>query len=447
MKWVVFLACVGLCPVLAGLLRSRKTFLWAAFAMGLLPFIMGSFALYFALISWGGWPEFPKGLEASVLDFLAISVLIASRGKIQLSGLMPWVLYTAAVLIAVPHATQPEAGIFYVWQLVRMTIVFLAAVRLAQIPGAPERMLHGVICGVIFQAYYAITQYAGGVNEPGGAFGAKNLLGLMTNFALVPSMGLLLIRRTGLWPIVGVALSLLLDFLTASRATLALAGVGLGLMIVFSCFKGMTGRKGAVLGLSVALTLVLVPVALHSVASRGQEAIDSSNIERDAFKRAAWMIIRDYPFGTGPNQYVLVANVGGYSARAGVVWNSGSRGTAVHNSYLLVLAETGLLGLVTMVLLLAYPILKAIRAAFRYKREPSSELLLGFGVGLLAISLHLLYEWAFITFIVQYMFASYAGIAVGMSRRLASAEGREPRADSVGAVLSSQGPQATSGVG
>jgi O-antigen ligase len=212
---------------------------------------------------------------------------------------------------------------------------------------------------------------------------------------------------------------LLLDFLTASRATLALAGGGMAATLLFSCAKGMTGRKGAVLVLLLLVSAIVGPLAWQSMRERrGAEGVESSNSERAAFKRAAWMIIGDYPFGIGPNQYVVVANVGGYSQRAGVNWNSGSRATSVHNSYLLVWAETGLIGFVTMLFLLWSPVLSGLRMAYRYRRNPKSEVLLGFSVALLVFGVHLLFEWAWVLFIAQYMFAIYAGATVGMIAEL-----------------------------
>ena len=42
--------------------RTPSHLRWAAFAMGLIPFITGSFHLYVAPISWAGWAGWPKGI-------------------------------------------------------------------------------------------------------------------------------------------------------------------------------------------------------------------------------------------------------------------------------------------------------------------------------------------------------------------------------------------------
>ena len=81
--------------------------------------------------------------------------------------------------------------------------------------------------------------------------------------------------------------------------------------------------------------------------------------------RAARMIIADHPFGVGPNQYLVVANIGGYSSRAGVAWNYANRSAPVHNSYYFITAELGFLGLIGMITILLSMIWTGLRALKR----------------------------------------------------------------------------------
>ena len=60
---------------------------------------------------------------------------------------------------------------------------------------------------------------------------------------------------------------------------------------------------------------------MWAMSRRTETKIASSDTERTAMKQAAKMIIADHPIGLGANQYVVVTNTGGYSARAGVAWN------------------------------------------------------------------------------------------------------------------------------
>jgi O-antigen ligase len=409
-------------PVMGAMLRgSPKMLPWTAFAIAFLPFVMNQWKLSFAPIAWPGWPGWPKGIEVNLLDFLAIAVLLAVPKKPGIKPVAPWLLYIAAVLVTVPLAGQKMAAMFYVWQLVRMVIIFMAVIQLARAPRTGEKLLQGVVVGIVYNLFFAVSQFLQGDPQPGGAIGHQNMLGLVSNFALVPCLTLLLVGRQTFWALLGVGAALLLDFLTASRATLALAGVGIGITLLFSCAKNMTGRKGAILGAFLLICAVGGPLAWHSLQERrasSQNGTESSDTQRDAMKRAAWMIISDYPFGTGADQYVIVANLQGYSARAGVAWNPGARGSSVHDSYLLVFAETGLFGLMTMIFLLLSPAFSGIRSAFRFRRDPRSELLLGFSVAILVFAAHLMFEWAWVMAEPEYMFAMYAGVVAALVSQL-----------------------------
>jgi O-antigen ligase len=422
-KWIAILAWASMCPiVMAHLRRTPAHLIWAAFAMGLIPFITGSFHLYVAPMAWPLWAGWPKGLEVSILDFLAIAVLAATRSpSTRLRLLWPWLAYLAAVAIALPQANVKMAGFFYVWQLLRMILIAVAAMRLATYPGAADWLFKGIFAGVAFQVFFAISQVAGGAEQAGGAFGAQNLLGIMAHFALFPAFAMLLAGKRGAWPIIGFASAAIVDLLTASRATLGLAAIGIGLLSILSLYKSFTTRKIIVVGVGAFLVAAATPFALKSISDRqAGNSVESSNFQRNAMKQAAWMIIADYPLGTGPSQYVVIANVGGYAARAGVAWQPGMRGTAVHNSYLLILAETSVLGLITMILVLAWPVLIAWRAARRFKNEPQSELLLGIAVAGTILIAHLYYEWAFVLFLFQYTFAMVSGVVIGLAASFAA---------------------------
>jgi O-antigen ligase len=421
LKWAVLAACLLLVPIVVAALRSSpKLMSWAAFAIGFMPFIIGQWRLYFDPVAWPLWAGAAKGIQVTALDFLCLGVLFGvKRTRTGLAPLLPWILYIAAVSVTVPLAEQPLAGVFYVWQLLRMVVIFLAAYQLAQVPNASWHLLHGVIAGVLYNVFIAVTQYLHGMAQVVGSIGHQNLLGLLTNFALVPSVALLLGERRVLWAVIGIGAALILDFLTASRAVIALAGLGTVAVLFFSGMKRMTGRKAGFAAAFLLICAVGGPLAWHSLQERrAATQIENSDSQRDALKRAAWMIISDYPLGTGPNQYVMVANLGGYSQRAGLSWDADTRATNVHDSYLLVLAETGLFGITTMVFLLLAPALRAVRAAYRYRNDPRSEILLGFGLAILVFATHLMFEWAFVVDVSQYMFAMYAGVAMGLAARL-----------------------------
>jgi O-antigen ligase len=340
-------------------------------------------------------------------------------------------------VIAVPNAGVFMPAAFYPWQLIRMIVVFIAAFRLVSINGTTDYVLYGIFAGVAYHMCFAVLQKAQGVAQASGELGAQNLLGLTTHFALVPALAMIVQRRRGALPWIALAAAATVELLTGSRATLGFAAIGAMLFLLLSCLKNFTGRKGAVLSLGIAGMLLTMPLALKSIsARRAGNTIESSNGERAAFNRAAWMIIKDHPMGIGPNHYVLVANVGGYNQRAGVNWNGGSRSTSVHNSYLLAWAETGIFGFLTLILLLTVPVFNAIRTAFRFKHDERSDILLGLGIAIVVVSLHFLYEWLFVLFLVQYEFSLIAGTAAGLAAllRRTHQSGRAQRRPALGAT-------------
>jgi O-antigen ligase len=211
----------------------------------------------------------------------------------------------------------------------------------------------------------------------------------------------------------------MIAILTASRATIALVGIGYVLLFFCSALRGWSSRKTKVSLMGIAAALILTPIAMSSLQTRlGGESAFEEDQEREAFERAAAMMLEDHPMGVGANYYVVTANSQGYSDRAGVIPTAGSRGTNVHNVYWLVLAETGYFGFVAFFLLLGRPLLMAFRTAWLHSRDLRGDILLGLGVALLVVYVHSLVEWTFLTFQVQYPFGVTIGLIAGLRQQL-----------------------------
>ena len=157
---------------------------------------------------------------------------------------------------------------------------------------------------------------------------------------------------------------------------------------------------------------------LWAVERRSDAARASSDEERREMIMAARMIIADNPMGVGPNQYLLVANIGGYSSRAGVAWNTANRSAPVHNSYYLVTAEEGFLGLIGMITTLLSAIAVGFRALKRIPTGERSEILVGLVAAMMISCVHLAFEWVFATYYVQYLLAMSMGSLVGITASL-----------------------------
>jgi len=81
-------------------------------------------------ISWREWPGYVQGLEFSVLDGLAIAVLLSTpRGVRPLPFKLSMAAYFLAILLSTLQAQTPIAALFYPWQLGRMFVVYVAVTR------------------------------------------------------------------------------------------------------------------------------------------------------------------------------------------------------------------------------------------------------------------------------------------------------------------------------
>ncbi|MBB3694681.1 O-antigen ligase [Sphingomonas sp. BK580] len=448
MKWVALLAVLGLLPVLVGWLRTNRRYLpRVMMVFGALPFFTSTWHLLVAPISWAYWPGFVKGAEVTLIDALAIALIVSTPRKFRRVHLRwPLIAYTALVLLSLLQNDVPISTFFYVWQLARMVLVLSAVAMTCRDPKAVRGLILGLILGICFQAVMSLKAHAQGAIQAAGTLGHQNLLGMLTHFVIFPSLAMLLATRKSRWLWLGPIGGLVAVVLTASRATIAFSAAGVVLTLLLSMLRQPSGRKTTVALAGVLSLVVAAPVAYATLGARFSKSTDTGDYdERAAFERAAKAILHDHPLGVGGNHYVIVANTQGYSDRAGVAAVFGSRSAHVHNAYLLSAAETGYAGLVAFVLMLVWPVIVALRCAWRYRRDPRGDVLLGLAVALVMVSLHSFYEWIFVLYVTQYMYAIAVGLIAGIAaemgywaprrKRAAAAPDRDPGAESLAETI------------
>lgn len=396
--------------------RQRK---WAYLGVGLLPFVVSALNLDAALINWAGWPGYAKGIVLSLLDTLAMAILVTSSApfrKLPLAGI--FVFYFLAAMLSVAMSTLPMSSAFYVFQLVRVFLVFAAVASFAGQPGAVRWLCFGLALGATFQAVMTIDQRMSGAVQAAGTMGHQNLLGLMLHFVTLPLLALLLAGERSKLIMTGVVAALLAVALGASRGAIGFVAIGLALLFLLSLVRRSTPHKWKITGLAVLAMAVVVPITISSFHERfaSRPIYDGPDGERLAFERAAKAMWNDHPLGVGANQYVVTANSDGYSERAGVTWSYASRSTNVHNMYLLTGAELGWIGLASLVLLFAWPVLRGLSFAFRHRKDPRGDVVLGASIAIFVTALHGIVEWIFVTGHAQYVFAISMGIIAGNIR-------------------------------
>ena len=419
MKWVIFAVALGAIIPAARWLRAHPrviTQVWILF--GFLPFGLN---LHISPIDWPQWRGYVFGLQVTVLDLLALIIFFTlPRARYSIPFRLVMASYFVAVALSVFQARVPEATVFYAWQLARVFFVYAIVARASSDERIPTAILTGMAIGLCYQAIFAIWQrFGAGILQTGGSLGDKNLLGLVSEFALFPIFALLLAGKRGWLMIVASLSGIIVAVLTTSRAAVGLAAAGLLLLFVLSSIRRWTTRKASVLFIGLVVIISLSPIALSSFEKRF--ATDPNALtydERTLFENAAALILSDHPFGAGANNYVIEANSGGYLERAKVPWGGGQRDSIVHNAYWLAAAETGYLGAATFALLLLSVMVTAFRCCWRNGNDLRGDVLLGLGVSVLIVSIHNNYEWVFFLYDVQYLFAITAGLVAGLSTQL-----------------------------
>ena len=433
MKWAALLlfilVAVGFTHALR---RDPRTAFVAAFALGFLPFVMAPWHLIVAPYSLPAWPGYVKGWEVGLIDAIAVACLIGiPRPRLGLPFKYVFLLYIASTVVAAFLAPNFKIALSYPIQLARIFLVFAAVARLSSSPLGLKATLQGLFVGLSYQAAIAIWARFGGAIQTGGSFGHQNLLGFVSHLVFIPAFGLLLSGLWTRWAIVGLISGAIVVTLTVSRATIAFAAIGLIITYVLSATSRWSTRKGIVALASLALIGLSFPIIQSIFEQRFEEkggSFTNPDEERQAFENAAKMMIADYPFGVGANHYVVTVNTQGYSQRAGVIWNTGSRSTNVHNSFLLIQAETGFLGIIAVILLLGTAVTASLTQAFKSRRYAQADLLIGIVGALCAVILHSFYEWMLVTHQAQYVLAVALGMAAGLIQQLKSvADDRNPK--------------------
>lgn len=419
MKWIILAGLLGMIGPLAMLLRSQPKYLvHSCFFMGVLVFFLDP---YFNIspVSWS-WPDAVKGFEVSILDAISIAIILSTRSVRFPIGLKIGLgLYILALIISSFSADQFIPAAFYIWQFMRACVVCVAVARATAVSkDAPFALFAGLGLALVVEAMLATKQYLGGDPQPGGTLGHRNILGLTSHFVVMPAFAMLLAARRNALDAIVVFFGALSALVGGSRATIGLLAIGLIITTILSMRHKVTGRKSAMAGAAVIGLVLAVPAMMWAIDRRSETALASSDNERTAMKRAARMIIADHPMGLGANQYVVTANVGGYSDRAGVAWNFTSRSAPVHNSYYLITAELGFLGVVGLLATLLSMIGFGLSSIRKLIPDERSDLFIGCTAALILVTVHISFEWLFVTAVIHYLLAMNVGAMVGIAAAL-----------------------------
>lgn len=424
MKWIFLAGLLVFTPLLTMFLRNNRQHLpKAAFLLGILPFLETRLNISAQPYGWPGWQGYVKGFDFSLTDAVAIAMILAgSRIKTPLRIKLAFGFFVLVFLISTGAAASRIPSLFYGWQLVRALLIYYAVARAsASDPKVPIHLLTGLIAGLSIQAVVVIQQRFGGVVQAGGWFGHQNLLGMATHFIVYPAFAMFLGGYYRKRTILCVGAAFIVAWAGGSRATIGLLCLGLALTMILSCWRRMSSRKMAVAAAGALCIAVAVPILYGAIERRSADTRAHSTGERETMKAAAAMIVADYPLGIGANRFVAVANVGGYYPRAGVVWTSAA--APVHNTYYLIAAEMGLIGVLAFISLLLAVFSVAMTTLRRSPPGLGAEYAAGLAVVFLAVGVHAYVEWITMLYAIHGFFAMSVGVVVAL--RAMAASGKE----------------------
>jgi O-antigen ligase len=425
MKWLIFFGAIAAVYPLGRWLRGRDRLLLLAVALlGFLPFV----SIDINLVSYEHYRGDSRGIEISLLDLLAAALAVAlpPAERVRPSYRFVRWLYALACVLSLASAPNPLFGTFSIWKLLRMFAAMALVERLCHRPERLAALLWGLGSGVVYETLLALSQrYLQGAVRVSGNLSHSNSLGMAVNMVFPIAFALLLSGRGRGLAAATVAGAALCVVMSLSRGAIAMYALAALLIFSWSVARRMTLRKASIaIGGAMGATVVLLR-ALDTIIERFTEAPEASAHGRDLFELAAQSMLRDHPGGVGINQFSHVLSRGGYADRIGIP--PIDRDGIVHNIYWLTAAETGYLGIVAYVALLAWPLLVALRALRRTRDSVEADILAGAAVALLLTCAQGTLEWIARQTAMSYLFYFVIAIIAAMATRTSAARSSPAR--------------------
>ena len=269
-------------------------------------------------------------------------------------------------LLSIPLSLDPGLGFQGLVEFFKVVVIFIVMVNVVRTEKRLRRLIQLVLFASCVLSAAATSDYAHGnlvlqgrriAGLIGGLFSNPNDLALHLVTMIPISLALFLGSHRPLKKSLYLACSLLL--MAGMVATFSRGGF-LGFVCVIAFLVWKLARRNRVIFGVVALTLVMMAVALAPSAYRSRLATtsdDSAVARTDDLKRSILIAARHPLFGVGMDNYILYSNMN----------------KATHNAYTQVAAETGLVALLIYIWLLLSPFnrLRRIEQATRTgKRKP-----------------------------------------------------------------------------
>lgn len=355
-RWRVVFAPVLALAAAVGYLCARAPLLTlaAAGAASLLAFVVLQVQIVLlvlvAALPWEGLLEYPTETFSAV-KILGLLIVAAYIFRMLSAGevirfpptLLPVLLLGVVVGLSLLASPDQAAGISKVLRYVLFIAFFFLVSQLASTVESATRVLRMIVLSGAAAAAWALVAFISGESDrAGGPINDPNDFAFLMA-TLIPLCGYLFVQERRLRWLWGAAGILLIASVLATLSRGAL--VGLAALFVWAVLTRRIPLTGVLMGVITVASVILLaftfwsPLINDRIEQKGKIA-DKNVASRQAYWKAAVIMSADHPvLGVGPGRF------GEESARYIRDNPIVLQNPVVHNSYLEILAENGILAL------------------------------------------------------------------------------------------------------
>ena len=404
--FIFFLGLFAGVPILAIILSSGLKYLkWGVFSLIFsIPFIHST---GIGLLGDPVYRGTSRGFEIALPDLLALSLLVSiiiRKHKLKLvpKGTYLYFLYFSFSAISIVNAGYAMYSYYELLKMILAYIFFISIYNYIYIYKDFNTILYSFSILIFYNLLLMLDQkYRIGLYQPSGLFTHRNSTSMFINLIAPIFLAFLLQIRTKktlfYFFFFTYSICALTVILALSRGAIFFFPVSSAIVASFSIAAKVTRRKVLIISIFFIIAVVGSFYAAPMVAERFENASERSKEGRIHLAKTAVIMANDKFFGVGLNNWSLKAsypytytNIDELNVPNPEEYKRG----IVETIYLLVAAECGWIGLVSLLCWLGYYFFQNIINIFKYKNTPVYYMPIGILAGLFAVLGQSTLEWA-----------------------------------------------------